>query len=135
MRFGNREGKKKISATWLLALLFGLALYGLCPAPARAAADWFTCRVNLSGPGGEQVLINLTDLAEKPAFVDKWFLVPDSQAREMLAVALTAINANRRVLVQVDLETGQPEPLLLGFYLMSQPLEVSAAARGPVEKP
>ena len=112
---------RKLRVVWLLVVVLGFVLCGFFPSPVRAAGEWFTCRVNLTGPGNSRTYINLTDLAEEPAFVDEWFLMPNARAREMLAVALTAINGDRKVLIKVDLEKGIPEPVLEGLYLVAPP--------------
>ena len=124
----EKSGKTEKIAAGLVVLI--LALCTLCPSLARAEAEWFTCRVNLTGPGNERTFVNLTDLAEPPAFTDKWFLMPNVRAREMLAVALTAINGGRKVLIKVDLDRGTPEPILEGLYLVAPP-----ASEGIRDKP
>jgi hypothetical protein len=130
----KKNAKRRFLPVVGLAVLLLVAVYGFSPRPARAAAEWFTCRVNLTGPGGSRTFVNLTDLAEKPAFVEEWFLMPNSRSREMLAVALTAINGDRKVLIQVDLEKGDPEPILDGFYLKA-PAESEGLRDKPSEKP
>ena len=64
----------------LLGALF--LLIGLAETTAFADSAWFNCSVNLVGPGKTETFISLTDLAEDPAFVDKWFLFPADRARE-----------------------------------------------------
>ena len=84
-----------------------------------AASAWFDCSVDLVGPGKTETFIALTDLAEEPVFVGKWFLLPVEQAREMLAVALTAINSNKKVVVVVDPDSGS-YPAISELYLRAQ---------------
>ena len=84
-----------------------------------AASAWFDCSVDLAGPGKDETFIALTDLAEEPAFVSKWFRLPVERAREMLAVALTAINGNKNVVVVVDPDSGS-YPVVSEIYLKAQ---------------
>ena len=67
-----------------------------------AESNWYTCSVDLTGPGKIETFVVLTDQAETPAFVYKWFLFPQKRFREMLAVTLSAINSDKKVLVVVD---------------------------------
>jgi len=69
---------------------------------ASAETAWYTCSVDLAGPGKTETFIALTDQAKEPAFVGKWFLLPVDRAQEMLAVALTAINSDKKVVAVVD---------------------------------
>jgi len=137
LQAGKKRQPKRFAAVLLAMLWGGIMVCGFSPPVARAEIGWYNCRVNLSGPGADQTFINLTDLASPPAFADKWFLLPPARAREMLAVALTAINAGRCVLVQVDPASGRPEPVLLGLYLMTEAVDTLSGPARPArsEKP
>ncbi len=66
----NRCGERR----WpncLLKVIFLIVL--LMETVAFADSGWFKCAVNLSGPGRNETFIQLTDLAEDPVFITKWF--------------------------------------------------------------
>jgi hypothetical protein len=84
-------------------LLVGFLLL-LFQGAACAESSWFVCKVELAGPGNSFTFVTLTDMSETPAFTSKWFILPEKRAREMLAVALVAINSNKQVVVVVDPE-------------------------------
>ena len=83
-------------------LAVGFLVMVLLGASAFAETAWFNCSVDMAGPGKEETFIMLTDQAEEPAFSGKWFILSADRAREMLAVALTAINGSKPVTVVVD---------------------------------
>ena len=73
--------------------------------------NWYTCTVSKVGPSTEGkettkpvIYIGLTDCAGK--FTDYWFYAVDAGKREMLAVALAAINGQKQV--EVYLEPPKP---------------------------
>ena len=101
---------------WLGVVLLAVILI---ETTAFADSGWFTCSVDLSGPGKTETFIALTDQAEEPAFVGKWFLFPAERAREMLAVALSAINSDRKVVVVVDPDSGT-YPVVSDIYLRAK---------------
>jgi hypothetical protein len=81
---------------------------------SNAAQQWYTCNVNMTGPGGDSVFVQLTS---SPAFTNKWFLVPTSNAKEILATALTAISNEKQVYVCADLsQSGYPT--IFAFYII-----------------
>ena len=94
----------------LTVLAFSLLLVGWSP-PVQAAPEWFQAKVLKTGvTGGDSVLVRLTDLAATPTFTNKWFFVSDLVAKEMLAIALTAIATDMAVQVNTDpFEQSQPE--------------------------
>ena len=96
-----------------------LLLIGLAEATAFADSAWFNCSVNLVGPGKTETFISLTDLAEGPAFVDKWFRFPADRVREMLAAALSAINSDKKVVVVADPDSGI-YPVVSEIFLRAQ---------------
>ncbi len=108
--------RTKFTGCFLGAMLLVIVLVGTT---SFAASVWFDCSVDLVGPGKTETFIALTDLAEEPAFVGKWFLLPVEQAREMLAVALTAINSNKKVVVVVDPDIGS-YPVVSEIYLRAK---------------
>jgi len=95
-------------------------LVGMLMAQGMAFAEtsWYTCKVELAGPGKNYSSIALTDQSETPAFTGKWFTLPADKDREMLAVALVAINANKQVVVVVDPEAGA-YPEISDIYLLA----------------
>jgi len=75
-------------------------------AVAAHAGGWYTCTVNMAGAGwGTHCYIKLSDTAATPAFENRWFVPLDSQKKEMLATALTAMTNNMNVLVYIDATT------------------------------
>ncbi len=101
----------------LLGFMFLVTIF--IETTACAESGWFTCSVDLAGPGKIETFISLTDLAEEPVFVGKWFLFPVARAREMLAVALSAINSGKTVVVVVDPESGT-YPVISDIYLCAK---------------
>ncbi len=91
---------KAIKKVPLIALLVFMWL-----PPAHAAEAWFTAevlRVGLIKTG--PTFIRLTDLANSPAFIGKYFRVPETDTKkEMLAIALTAMSTDLPVVVRIDL--------------------------------
>ncbi len=85
---------------------------------AFAETSWFTCKVELAGPGKDYSSVALTDQSETPVFTGKWFTLPADKSREMLAVALVAINTNKQVVVVVDPDAGA-YPEISDIYLLA----------------
>ena len=105
------KGKMMVCVGLLAMLFFGLA------APASAQNQWFYCTVSLAGPGGEEsTFIRLSDTEASPAFTDKWFELPVSRAKEMLAVALTAMANEIQVAAYVNPAAGET-PVIVNLYL------------------
>lgn len=67
-----------------------------------SAAEWITCSVCMAGPSGEYTYICLSDTASSPAFTKKWFVAPADRAKEMTAIALTAMTNNMKVIIKAD---------------------------------
>ena len=83
-----------------------------------AHAGWYTCTVNMAGPGwGTHCYIKLSDTAATPDFENRWFVALDSQKKEMLAVALTAMTNNMNVLVCVS--SPNEYSIIRAMYLIS----------------
>lgn len=103
MMFGSeRCCRAKFIGCWLGAALL---MTFLVKPVVFADSNWYNCSVELAGPGKTGTFVALTDQAETPAFVGKWFLFPPENLREMLAVVLTAINSDKKVVVVVDPES------------------------------
>jgi hypothetical protein len=81
---------------------------------ASAAQQWYTCRVEMAGPGWGAIYIQLSD--NSAAFTKKWFSVPADTKKEILAVALTAMNSGMKVLINTDLNLSGYPPIY-AFYL------------------
>lgn len=81
---------------------------------ASAESEWITCSVSMAGPSGEYTYICLSDTASPPAFTSKWFIAPADRAKEMTAIALTAMSNNMKVIIKAD-----DDPYLDAFYLFN----------------
>ena len=77
---------------------------------AYAAAGWFTCEVNLTGMySSDLAVFRVTDLAGDPAFTAKNFYSNSpSNAKSMLAIALTSMTSGQPVLIFADPDLGLP---------------------------
>ena len=104
---------KRIALTVLLVLAAGW----FAADESGAAQQWYTCRVQQAGPGGALTLVKLTDTASSPAFTGKWFLAPADRAKEILAVALTAMSNGMTVRVSTDIGVPDEYPSIYSFYL------------------
>ena len=109
------RGRRLLCVNLIVFLLVGMLMV---PGMAFAETSWFTCKVELAGPGKNYSSIALTDQSETPVFTGKWFTLPADKAREMLAVALVAINSNKQVVVVVDPEAGT-YPEISDIYLLA----------------
>ena len=100
----------------LLGIVFFVVI--LLESAAFANIGWYNCSVAMAGPGdGGNTVVLLTHLDKNPDFeANKCFLFPADRAREMLAVALSAINSNKMVVVIVDIESGT-YPVVSGILL------------------
>lgn len=64
------------------------------PAPA-AAGGWFSCNVNMTGPGENgDIYVHLREVGGR---FDQWYVAASAVKKEMLATALTAISASLQV--------------------------------------
>ena len=80
------------------------------------AGEWYTCTVNMAGAGwGKHCYIKLSDTADSPAFKNTWFIARDSQKKEMLATALTAMTNNMNVVVYISSPT--PYSIIHAMYV------------------
>jgi hypothetical protein len=75
--------------------------------PAMAEYNWFTCKVEMVGMGGEAYIFYLTDTGGSQAFKNKKFFIHNylkkaGKEKEFLAIALSALFAGKNVYVQVD---------------------------------
>ena len=83
-----------------------------------ARAGWYTCTVKMAGAGwGTHCYIKLSDTAATPDFENKWFVALDSQEKEMLATALTAMTNNMQVKVYIS--SSSPYSIIRAMYLIS----------------
>jgi hypothetical protein len=96
------------------AMVFGMMC--LLPTNTNAACQWYTCSIVELGQASSVTYIRLTDTAESPAFNSKWFIAPANKAKEILALALTAMTNDMKVQVYADLAAGV-YPSLWTFYL------------------
>lgn len=96
----------------LVALVSVFIMVCLLTMNASAESEWITCSVNMAGPSGEYTYILLSDTAFSPAFTKKWFIAPSDRANEMIAIALTAMSNNMKVIIK-----GDDDPYLDAFYL------------------
>lgn len=110
--------KRNCRVNFTCLLLVGLLLLLISHVAAWAESGWYTCKVELAGPGKSYTFVALTDQSETPAFTSKWFTMPDDKSREMLAVALLAINTNKQVVVVVDPVAGS-YPEISDIYLLA----------------
>ena len=90
-------GKRLIVST--LTGFMGILLF--CSI-ASAEYKWVFCTVELAGPNSSGMYIRLTDASASPTFTNKGFFCPEDQAKEMLAIALTAISLNSKVHAYID---------------------------------
>lgn len=65
-------------------------------APARAAAGgWFSCSVNMTGPGEDgNIYVHLREVSGR---FDAWYIAAAAVRKEILATALTAVSASLQV--------------------------------------
>lgn len=65
-------------------------------APAQAAAGgWFSCNVNMTGPGENgNIYVHLREVSGR---FDQWYVATAAVKKEILATALTAISASLQV--------------------------------------
>jgi len=109
------RGKRLLCMNIIVSLMVGMLMI---QGTAFAETSWFTCKVELAGPGKSYTFIAVTDQSETPAFTSKWFILPADRSREMLAVALVAINTNKQVVVVVDRDAGS-YPEISDIYLLA----------------
>jgi hypothetical protein len=83
---------------------------------SSAAQQWLTCKVEVTGTAFGNTYVNLTHTTS--TFTKKWFLVPTSSAKEVLAVALTAMSSGLPVIICADLgDLSLGYPSINAFYL------------------
>ena len=91
---------KKGSILLALAVTLGILLF---TAPPGMAAGEFVCSVDQVGPSGStNTRFMLSDTAATPTFTEHWCLPSEpTRAKEMLAVALTAMSSGMNVWVYI----------------------------------
>ena len=85
---------------------------------SNAAGAWYTCKVEMVGPGGGVVYLQLTDKAG--SFTKKWFTPAADKTKEILAVALTAMSNGFSVTVYADTSLSG-YPTISSFYMNPVP--------------
>lgn len=101
---------KRISLIVLVVMLAGAYF----ATESGAAPAWYACKVEAAGPGWGAIYVQLTD--KSSTFTKKWFSVPAANAKEVLAVALTAMSSGIQVLVYAD-PSVSGNPAIYTFYL------------------
>ena len=104
----------------LLALAVTLGILVFTAPPGMAAGD-FVCSVVQVGPSGAtNTRFMLSDTAATPTFTDKW-CQPDNptRAKEMLAVALTAMSSGMNVWVYITNNPAAPGTLYISQMHLS----------------
>jgi hypothetical protein len=81
------------------ALIVMMVFAALCFFTTQASAAWYTASIVVVGSGSNNIYIQLTDTAATPAFSKTWFTLSGSQAKSMLAAALTAASIGKNVYV------------------------------------
>lgn len=89
----SANGKKKSSSTTTTAPVQG-AQPVEAPHPV-AAGGWFSCTVNMAGPGENGNIY--VHLREASGQFDRWYVAAAAVKKEILATALTAISASLKV--------------------------------------
>jgi len=106
--------------TYLISvMLFSLILSFIAPA-AHAGQQWYVCSIVKVGQSGGRDYVQLTHVPNEgaAAFTARYFKLPAEKAREMLAVALSAVTGGFKVEVYVD---GQIEYSdLYAMYLLAE---------------
>lgn len=95
-----------------LMVIVTMLATALLVSDSSAAVTWHTCTVDLVGPEGGNVYIQLTS----SAFTKRWFIVPATSQKEVLAVALTALANGMTVKISTDLSLSGNPPIL-AIYL------------------
>jgi hypothetical protein len=88
---------KKRKQFWMIAIITTmLLLFGF----SASAADWYTCTVVNVGVNDVGPAVRLTDTAG--AFTKNWFRLAGSDAKFLLATALTALSLGKNVWVKAE---------------------------------
>jgi hypothetical protein len=90
---------KKSSPTKTTKSTVGLApvpgAQPLAAAAQAAAGGWFSCNVNMTGPGENgDIYVHLREVSGR---FDQWYVAAAAVKKEILATALTAISASLHV--------------------------------------
>jgi hypothetical protein len=108
---------KKIVLTTIIVFF----IIGLFIMPANAALGWYTCNVKGIGIGAGQVLVQLEDASQTPAFGPTWFTPQAGSEKMVLAAALSAQSQGLKVLVYCDPATvDQATRFAYTFYVMAE---------------
>jgi hypothetical protein len=84
-------------------ILFALVLL-VAGIEAQAGQQWYVCSIVKVGQSGGKDYVQLTHVPTQgsPAFTARFFRLPAEKAKEMLAVALSAVTGGFKVEVYVD---------------------------------
>lgn len=95
----------------VMVVMFAAAYFAT---DSNAAAAWYVCKVEMAGSGAGTIYIQLTD--KSASFTKKFFTAPADRAKELLAVALTAMSNGFSVSVHTDTSLSG-YPTIYSFYL------------------
>lgn len=98
--------KTKVITT-ILGMFFCAAL--LCATDVSAASEWYTCTIDMVGPGWNRIYVKVSDTASSPAFTKKWCVLDENWLNQMLAVCLTAITNDQTITIKIDPAVKNPE--------------------------
>lgn len=87
---------------------------------ANAGQQWYVCSIVKVGQSGGKDYVQLTHVPTEgaPAFTARFFRLPAEKAKEMLAVALSAVTGGFKVEVYVDAEIEYSE--VYAVYLVAE---------------
>lgn len=80
------------------------------------ATDWYTCDVERTGAGSNNMFVKLSDTDDPPEFTDKWFILLEDTKNQMLATILTAMSTNRTIQIGVD-DASVSYPIIQALYI------------------
>jgi hypothetical protein len=104
---------KKIFMIMALIMAFGFTFANV----NANAAEWYLCDVEMIGPAsGDRVFLKLTDTASTPAFRLKYFLLPQENTDQFLAVALTAKSLQTPIKISTT-SAADKYPPIISLYL------------------
>lgn len=100
-----------------VVILFPLTLL-LSGSEAQAGQQWYVCSIVKVGQSGGKDYLQLTHVPTlgSPAFTARFFRLPAEKAKEMLAVALSAVTSGFKVEVYLDAQVEYSE--VYAIYLI-----------------
>jgi hypothetical protein len=107
MEIRERRKDMKTKRMLLVPTLLLLLIKGTVPA-ASAYADeaWYACKVIRAGGAWGNGYVRLTDVAEKPAFAEKWFSLQKGEEDVMSTMAMNAMRNGSTICVKADINLG-----------------------------